>query len=111
MHPALRPAVDYTLQIAEAYGVPVTLTSLRRTCEQQAELRNNYLAGLSPYPANRPGDSGHQYGVAWDSVVPAEYWPAWDFIRRAVGWKVHDHDRPHAELPEWRQYTGTGGCG
>lgn len=119
LNPGLVPAAEYTLQLGEAYGLKPTITSVHRSMAEQGELRRNYetcLARGEPitpkninprcrYPANRPGDSGHNWGLAWDSWVPAAQMQLWAAIRRAVGWTVPEHDLVHAELPSWRSYV------
>lgn len=120
LHSQLRPYAEYTLAAAQLNGIPVQVTSVLRSTSQQQALRSNYemclahgLVGkpiqLNPgmsclWPANRPGDSAHEFGLAWDSVVPDEYWEVWNFIRRQIGWHVPPNDRIHAELPDWRKY-------
>jgi hypothetical protein len=115
----LRPYAEQLVAWAMKNGVPVTVTSVYRSMSQQQALRSNYelcqrkgLQGqrvsLTPgmscaWPANRPGDSGHNYGLAWDSVVPAEYQSWWNEVRRAAGWHVPANDEIHAEYPDWRQ--------
>ena len=107
MDSGLRSAAEYTFQLAQYYGVAPTVTSVFRGWAQQQRLRERWEAGLSRWPANRPGDSAHNYGWAFDSVVPEPQQPYWDAIRRYVGWRVPEHDYIHAELPEWRQYRGS----
>lgn len=103
LHPAVREAADYALRVAESYGIPVTVTSGYRSWAEQQKLRNEYLAGRSKYPANAPGDSSHNWGLGWDSWVPDGYWPAWHYIRQAIGFKIYpERDRVHAEYPGWR---------
>jgi len=112
----IRAAADYAIAVATAYGIPVTVTSGKRGWVEQARLRQRYESCLargeevSPananascrYPANRPGDSAHNYGLAFDSWTPPEYQEAWNYIRRAVGFAVPSHDQIHAEMPSWR---------
>lgn len=109
------------MQLAQQYKLSPTVTSVTRSLELQAKLRANWERcvaegyypsdksfgpGLScKWPANRPGDSGHNYGLAWDSWVPPEQMPLWTAIRRHIGWEVPEHDQIHAELPNWRQYV------
>lgn len=118
LHPFLRPYAEGLVAYANQLGMNVRITSVYRSLAQQQALRNNwelcvargqypsdasYGAGMScRWPANRPGDSGHNYGVAWDSV--AEKMADWTALRRAAGWHVPENDTIHAELPEWRQY-------
>lgn len=103
LHPEVRAAAEYAVRIAEEYGVPVTITSGFRTWEEQARLRDRYERGVSKFPANRPGDSSHNWGLGFDSWVPDPYWPAWNYIRQAIGFGIYpDTDRVHAEYPGWR---------
>lgn len=107
LNPGLRPNAQWCLDVAAYYDVPVTVTSVYRSWAAQAELYQRYLAGRSKYPANRPGDSAHNFGLAWDSVVPdwAQDW--WDAVRRYAGFEVLPNDRIHAQLPRWRDYAGS----
>ena len=115
LHEQLRPYADYCLELAGAYGLRPVITSVFRTWENQVQLRRKFencvARGRFPsppdckYPANRPGDSAHNYGLAWDSWVPADQMPIWIAIRQAVGWRVPTNDTIHAELPEWRRYV------
>lgn len=113
-------AARYALAIAEAWGLSVTVTSGYRSMTKQVQLRAQYEACLrrgariypqNPdtrcrFPANRPGDSSHNYGLSFDSWVPEAQWPAWNYIRRAIGFRVPDNDRVHAEYPDWRSQVG-----
>lgn len=87
------------------YGFSPTITSTKRTMAQQLKLYRRWLAGLSPWPANPPGQSGHQYGLAWDSWVPDQYMAAWTAIRKAAGFHVPVNDVIHAEVPSWGLYV------
>lgn len=104
------------MSVARHYGVPVTVTSTLRPWEQQAELRRRWEAAGRPSrcvqtrtgtvcPANAPGDSAHEWGLAWDSEVPpyARRW--WDYVRKLAGFATFPHDEVHAEVPNWRQYV------
>ena len=61
---------------------------------------------LSPLP----GDSAHQYGLAFDSSFAADVkpqlMPLWVQVRRAVGFRVPDNDEVHAEVNGWREIVG-----
>ena len=121
LHTELRPYAEYALQIAKANGLTPQVTSVYRGLTQQQRLRTNWeqcqARGLYPssaslgyglscaYPANRPGDSGHNFGLAWDSWVPETDMPTWRAIREWIGWTVPEHDQIHAELPQWRLYV------
>lgn len=101
---ALRARADQTMALARQYGLNPTITSVRRNWAEQQKLYDRWNAGLSRWPANPPGLSPHQYGVAWDSSVPAHQQDLWNRIRAAMGWKLYAHDIVHAELPNWRAY-------
>lgn len=126
LHPEVRSRVDWLLEVARLNHIPVTITSTARSQSTQKALRANWEAcvarGLYPsstslapgmsckYPANRPGDSAHEYGVAWDSSVPATWLPAWTALRELAGFRVADEngDPIHAEVPNWRAFRDAG---
>jgi hypothetical protein len=85
--------------------VSITVTSTLRTWQEQAELRRRYEAGVSQWPANKPGDSAHNYGLAFDSTVEPQYLAWWTHVRTLAGFHVPPHDVIHAEVPSWRQYV------
>lgn len=115
----MRERAELALAWAIAYQIPVTVTSGHRSWAEQTQLRARYekclAAGetISPanpdpacrYPANRPGDSAHNFGWAWDSVTKPEFQWAWNYLRRYAGFDVPEHDQIHAEVPQWRQHV------
>lgn len=118
LRPEVRNAAEWCLQVAQLNGIPVTVTSATRTWQEQSALRARYERCLARgpvrpdnpdrecrYPANKPGDSAHQFGLAFDSYTPPEYSDVWAYVRRLVGFYVPDHDLPHAEVPGWREYV------
>jgi len=115
MHRDLREPAEFAMAIANHNGISPTVTSTLRTFTNQARLRRNFESCLASgrfpsapnclFPANRPGDSAHNFGLAFDSVVPAAQQATWDAIRQWVGWRVPSNDRIHAELPGWRQFV------
>lgn len=105
LHPGVLRAAELALAWAEYFGIPVRVTSGFRSLEEQARLRSNWELGRSPYPANRPGDSAHNFGLAWDSVVDPRDQADWNTIRRWIGFSVPENDEIHAEVPGWRQYV------
>lgn len=113
LHRGLRPNAEWALRVAAFYNVPVRVTSVYRSWDEQKRLRDRYEASLRngtfgqtvKYPANRPGDSAHNHGLAWDSVVAPEYQDWWDRVRRLAGFEVLPNDRIHAQLPNWRDYV------
>ena len=115
LHPEVKAAAEWAIAWADYYGVPVTITSGARSMAEQATLRRNYERCVSSgrfgqgpdclYPANRPGESAHNFGLAFDSVVPAELMPWWLEVRRLAGFHVLPEDLPHAEVPGWRGFV------
>lgn len=120
LHPLVRDAAETALAWAKWYGLTVTVTSGLRTLQEQTALRQRYERCLARgeriypgnpnpecrYPANRPGDSSHNFGLAWDSDVPDHQQWAWNYLRRYAGFHVPDNDPVHAEVPNWRNYIG-----
>lgn len=121
--PEVRERAELALEWARILGIPVTITSVTRGWAEQTKLRERYESCLARgekvfpgnpnpgcrYPANRPGDSAHNFGLAWDSWVPDgpwregwSNWDAWTYLRQWAGFTVPVHDRVHAEVPEWR---------
>ena len=100
----VRPYAEWAMNIAHHYGVSPTVTSTYRSCEEQRALRARYERGESRWPANRPGDSAHNFGWAFDSVVPAEHQQFWDEVRAYVGFEVLPNDIIHAQVPNWRAH-------
>jgi len=116
LRPEVRAAAEWALGWARHYGVPVTVTSTVRPWEQQAALRRRWEEAGRPSscvqtrtglvcPANEPGDSAHEHGLAWDSVTEPRYDAWWDRVRTLAGFAVPPHDRVHAEVPSWRRYV------
>lgn len=128
LQPQVRERAELALDWAQYLKVgPVTVTSTTRTWAEQTKLRQRYDACIAAgepitpsnpnpgcrYPANQPGDSAHNFGLAWDSWVPDgqwqpgwSHWDAWIYLRRWAGFHVPDSDRVHAEVPSWRDHAG-----
>lgn len=81
-------------------GTRPTITSVYRSVAEQENLYDN--RATNPYPVNRPGDSAHQWGLAFDSDVPDAQQPLYRQVREYVGWRVPSNDEVHAEVPSWR---------
>lgn len=103
LHPQVRQRAQLALDWANKAGVSVTVTSTRRSAREQGQLYTNYLNGTSRFPANPPGYSAHQYGLAWDSVVAEPYVAWWGTVREAFGFRVPPNDWIHAEVPNWQE--------
>lgn len=102
LHRSVRPYAEYAHAIARANGIRPVVTSTFRDWNEQARLRKRYLEGKSKFPANAPGDSAHNWGLAWDSWVPEEQRELWTRIREYVGFQVPRNDWVHAAVPNWR---------
>lgn len=123
LDPLIRAYADDTVRDGRRLGLNITITSVRRTWAFQEQLRNHWLQCVASghaydpdpalkclYPANAPGDSAHNYGLAWDSVVDDDQWDLWNRVRAWHGWGLDAQDKVHAELPQWRSYvTGWNG--
>jgi len=101
----VREAAEFALDIARAYGLEPVVTSGFRSFREQARLRSAWERGLSRFPANRPGDSSHNFGLAWDSTVPPRWLPFWNFVRAYVGFELLSNDVVHAQVPGWRRWV------
>ena len=108
MDSRVRPYAEWATQIANYYGIVPTVTSTYRSWEEQTKLRARWERGESRFPANRPGDSAHNYGWAWDSVVPEHQQDLWNQIREYVGFRVPPGDQIHGEVPGWRNLRESG---
>lgn len=111
----MRPAADYALAVAQFNGINPVVTSGFRSFTDQAGLRRNFercvAEGRFPsapncrFPANRPGDSSHNYGLSFDSVVHGRDLATWTAIREWVGFRVPSNDVIHSEVPGWREFV------
>lgn len=114
LHREVRPFAELALQIAYHYRLDPVITSTFRSLDNQRRLRRKFeecvAKGRFPsapdckYPANKPGDSSHNFGLGWDSWVPEKDMPLWTAIREYVGWRVPPNDQIHAEVPGWRDF-------
>ena len=110
LHPAVRERAEIAVAFVGQFIEAPRVTSTFRSFGEQLELRQKFLAGLSAFPANRPGDSAHNFGFAFDAVLPAEVrgiseWEAWwKAVREAVGFEVPSNDSIHAQVPNWRAF-------
>ena len=64
--PGLVPWARWILEVGRSVDGKLVVTSARRSSAKQAELRRRWEQGLSKIPANRPGTSLHEYGLAFD---------------------------------------------
>lgn len=119
LHTGVVGAAEWAVNVADFYGVPVTVTSGKRSWADQLKLRRKHERCVAEgkfrktadclWPANVPGHSAHNYGLAWDSVVGdgkddrLNAW--WAAVRTHAGFFVPGNDAIHAEVPEWRQFV------
>jgi len=106
LEPEVRAKAECAFELARSYDITPVVTSVRRAWAEQLRLRERWERGESQFPANKPGDSAHQYGLAFDSVVPDNQMACWVAIRESVGLRVPAGDLIHAERPEWRSTPG-----
>lgn len=78
-------------------GISVTTTSTRRTTAEQARLFRDFQAGITRFPAARPGTSTHELGIAVDLVpLSPKALPAVILLMARHGFKwAGAHDRVH----------------
>jgi len=103
LEPDVRSAAECAFMLAREYGLTTpVVTSVVRGWAEQLRLRERWEAGESDFPANKPGDSAHQFGLAFDSWVPDAEMGLWKRIRECVGLVVPEGDLIHAERRDWR---------
>lgn len=108
LDPLIRPFAEDLLAIAESQGLNPRITSTRRSHAKQEALYRAYQEGRSRYPAAVPGNSAHEYGLAFDMVIPnrgyqlgaGDLWTSWG------GVYGHEEDPIHFEYPSWRTVAG-----
>lgn len=116
LNPVVRRYVELALAEAQRQGFSPIVTSTFRSRAEQLPLYRKWLQAERRYgralaiaigfiPANPPGLSGHQFGLAWDSYVKPEFQKTWNRIREALGFHVPPNDQIHAEVPSWSQYV------
>lgn len=69
LEPWLRPYAIWLYQVAQLNGLQPRITSVFRSFEQQAMLRQRWERGESELYAAKPGESYHNYGRAFDMVT------------------------------------------
>ena len=62
----LAPWAQYLFAIGKRQDGRLVVTSARRSSGKQADLYQRWISGKSLIPANRPGTSLHEYGLAFD---------------------------------------------
>lgn len=66
LQPGLVPWARWILEVGRQVDGKLVVTSARRSSAKQAKLRRLWETGVSKIPANRPGTSLHEFGLAFD---------------------------------------------
>jgi len=66
LHPGLVPWAKWILAAGRKHQGKLVVTSARRSRAKQQMLRDRWESGDSKIPANRPGTSLHELGLAFD---------------------------------------------
>lgn len=66
LHPQLIPWARWIYEVGKAYDARLVVTSARRSSAKQYQLYRKWVSGQSKIPANRPGTSLHEHGLAFD---------------------------------------------
>lgn len=100
LDPRVRPIAAAFIRLLQRAGVRVTVTSTRRSLDEQKKLYANYIAGKSKYPAARPGTSTHGIGAAFDlHLEPPVYAQAGQLWERAgFTWGGRFNDQIHFDV-------------
>jgi len=114
LDPVVRERAELVLAWARHFGIPVSVNSGYRSFAEQTRLRRTFEGCVAAkkfpgpgcrFPANRPGDSAHNFGLAFDSNVSPALMPWWVSIRKWAGFNVPSNDIIHAEVPNWRSFV------
>ena len=123
LHPIFRPKTYEFENAAKAAGLDVLIYCTLRTNAEQDELYTHGRTKPGPIVTNaRGGQSAHNYGLAFDGVPMVhgkpmwdESHPSWDLygqVASAVGlewagnWVGKLREKPHIQLPDWKQAAG-----
>lgn len=101
LHAGLRPWAGWLYETADWYRLGPRVVSTYRSWGEQQRLYDRYRQGLSEYPAAPPGQSLHNYGLAFDLVttVPGgldRLGPMWE--RVGGRWGGRFGDAPHFDV-------------
>lgn len=106
--PELQPFANALVDAAGRAGLQPRVTSTLRSHSEQRRLYASYLAGQAGYPVAPPGQSAHEYGLAFDLVVAplaalahvGRLWRSW-----GGGWT--GRDAVHFEYPGATKWAKT----
>jgi hypothetical protein len=110
--PELAAAARDLVDAAGRAGLQPRITSTIRSNSEQRRLYNRFLAGQAGYPVVPPGQSAHEYGLAFDMVVsPMEALADVGYTWQQWGGGWNGSDAVHFELPgasQWARQQGVG---
>lgn len=100
LQPWLVPYASWLVGAAAHAGArSVRITSVRRSAAEQRRLYERWLQGKSQFPAAPPGQSKHQYGLAWDMITdPPSALHTLGAWWRSVGGRWSESDPIHFEV-------------
>lgn len=100
LDPRAIPLASWFVRRLQQAGVKVTVTSARRSLDEQRKLYARFRAGLSKYPAAAPGHSTHGAGIAFDlhldPPVYAQAGALWE--RFGLTWGGRFNDEIHFDF-------------
>jgi len=94
LHPDLVPYAKDIYRFGKQFDGRLVVTSARRSSAKQAELRHKWETGQSQIPANRPGTSLHEFGLAFDMArlgIPALQDPLLMYLGQVWEWMGGRH--------------------
>jgi hypothetical protein len=105
VHPTLKKIARNLPRVAASQGIQVRITSGYRSRAVQTKLYNDYIAGRAAYPANPPGTSMHEKGLALDILSSDPYALAGLLTQVGLEW-AGPSDDIHFQLPAKSSRTG-----
>ena len=105
LDPRVRRFADWFIRVLQANGVTVTVTSTRRSLDEQRQLYDRFKRGLSKYPAAPPGQSTHGAGIAMDLHLDPPVYAAAGALWEQCGftWGGRFHDEIHFDFRPFRR--------
>ncbi|SRR5206468_5041772 len=100
LDPKIRDAARALVDAASAARLQPRVTSTLRSHSEQVRLYRRYLAGAAGFPVAPPGQSAHEYGLAFDLVVsPMEALADVGYTWQTWGGGWNPGDAIHFEYP------------
>lgn len=105
VHPTLRKVAANLPKVSRSRGYEVRITSGYRSYANQKKLYLDYINGRSLYPANPPGQSMHEKGLAIDVVSNNENDTVQLLTSIGLIW-AGPEDPIHFQMPTGSRRTG-----